>query len=158
MFHRGLSFRPLQKKHQDGLEKLRILLESATGVSLTTNMWTSRAMEGYITMTVHFIAEDQTQRSLVLATAGFVQQAMSTSSERVLSAGGLVANQQTATLSPANVDAIVFLNKNRMHLFGPVPVAAAAEPVQVKNELAVEEDEDAASDLPDLPLHDWEEL
>ena len=83
---------------------------------------------------------------------------MPTSSERVFSAGGLAANQQRATLLPANVDAIVFLNKKRMHLFRPVPVAAAAEPVQVKNELAVEEDEDAASDLPDLSLHDWKEL
>ena len=63
----------LQKKHQDGLEKLRILLESMTGVSLTTDMWTSHAMEGYITVTAHFIAEDWTQRSLVLANAGFVQ-------------------------------------------------------------------------------------
>lgn len=62
----------LKRKHQDGLSKLKTVLAPTVGVSLTTDMWTSRAMEGYITATAHFIDESWTQRSLVLATAGFV--------------------------------------------------------------------------------------
>jgi len=45
----------------------------STGVALTTDMWTSRAMEGYITVTCHFVNEEWQGVSYVLATAGFVQ-------------------------------------------------------------------------------------
>ena len=50
-------------KHQDGLEKLRILLKSTAGV--TTDMWMSHTMEGYITMKAHFIAKNWTHAALI---------------------------------------------------------------------------------------------
>ena len=62
----------LAKKHVEGQGRLRKLLEEAEAVALTTDMWTSKAMEGYITMTVHFISSNWTMSSLVMATAGFV--------------------------------------------------------------------------------------
>ena len=62
----------LQKKHVEGQGRLRKLLEEAEAVALTTDMWTSKAMEGYISMTVHFISSNWTMSSLVMATAGFV--------------------------------------------------------------------------------------
>ena len=38
--------------------------------------------------------------------------ASSAPSERAFSAGGLIASQQRASISPADVDSIIFLNKN----------------------------------------------
>lgn len=46
----------------------------------------------------------------------------STPAERVFSAGGLIASQQRAALSPENVDALIFLNKNMALLFGMKPL------------------------------------
>ena len=48
----------LKKKHSDGLSRLRTMLASVSGVGLTTDMWTSRALDGYITLTAHFINDD----------------------------------------------------------------------------------------------------
>lgn len=63
--------------------------------------------------------------------------ASSASSERNFSSGGLVASQQRAALSPANVDAIIFLQKNMEHLFNmQLPPAVGdikAEPLEYES-------------------------
>lgn len=63
----------LRKKHAEGRSRLTTALSSAVGLALTTDMWTSRAMEGYLTATVHFVNKDWKMCSLVLETAGFLQ-------------------------------------------------------------------------------------
>ena len=70
----GHSLTGLTGSYALGLKSfiVRLLLKSATG--LNTNIWTSDANEGYITVTVHCIAEDYRcmQHSLVIVTVGFV--------------------------------------------------------------------------------------
>ena len=63
----------LGKKHVEGRTRLKKLLSSASAVALTTDMWTSRATEGYLTATVHFISDEWKMCSFVLETAGFVK-------------------------------------------------------------------------------------
>ena len=50
------------------------VLASVDGVSLTTDMWTSRSQQGYITMMWHFIDVDWALQTLTLTTAGFAEQ------------------------------------------------------------------------------------
>ena len=46
----------IQHKHVLGKEKLRLKLkEEAMGVALTTDIWTSTAVEAYMTVTLHYI-------------------------------------------------------------------------------------------------------
>ena len=54
-----------------GQAKLCERLRDVTAVGLTTDMWTSRAMEGYITAAAHFWDRFKT-KLLILATTGFV--------------------------------------------------------------------------------------
>lgn len=63
----------LRRKHDEGLVRLKEMLQCAPYVALSTDMWTSRAMDGYITVTSHRISTEWKLMSLVLATAGFVE-------------------------------------------------------------------------------------
>ena len=42
-------------------------------MAITTDMWTSKAMDGYITLTCHCIDENWKLRTFLPATAGFVE-------------------------------------------------------------------------------------
>lgn len=86
-------------------------------------------------------------------------QASSTSSERAFSASGLVASQQRAALSPENLDAIIFLQKNMEHV---LQVRMLEVRVHVKSE-PVEEDAKSSKAEETLPqLADlrscWEDI
>ena len=48
----------LARKHDVGRERLKLKLESATSVSLTSDIWSSSATEGYITVTAHFLTNE----------------------------------------------------------------------------------------------------
>ena len=63
----------LRQKHTDERARLKNFLASIPAVTLTTDMWTSKAMEDYITATVHFVTADWRMSSFVLTTAGFAQ-------------------------------------------------------------------------------------
>lgn len=81
--------------------------------------------------------------------------ATSTSSERAFSAGGLVACQQCAALSPSTVDAIVFLNKNMRTLFNMTSHGSQGTEVHVKVEPA---DGEEQPPLPSLATDGWEDM
>lgn len=49
-------------------ERVKAELEMVTDVSVTTDIWTSRATEGYITVTIHFLNQLWQLESLVLET------------------------------------------------------------------------------------------
>ena len=87
--------------------------------------------------------------------------ASSTSSERMCSTSGHVAEQTRSTLTPRNVNMLVFLNKNA-HLCSlkgsaaePIPVpqteSQGASPSQVEQESGDELDVEVDDDCPDLP-------
>ena len=54
--------------HEEGKKSLIELMNDAPGVSITTDLWTSTATRGYITVTGHFIASDWKMHSNILAT------------------------------------------------------------------------------------------
>ena len=60
----------LKKKHEEGKIRLKRLLADAD-VSLTTDTWTSKATESYVTTTCHFIDKQWCMRSFVLETTAF---------------------------------------------------------------------------------------
>ena len=84
------------------------------------------------------------------------------SSERAFSAGGLITCQQRASLSPANLDAIVFLNKNMPFLFNMdmstnsplIEQEPAEEPAE---EQVGEAGQQEGPELPSLP-DSWEDF
>lgn len=45
----------VQAKIREGVANLKSLLSKQVGVALTTDLWTSRCTEGYMTVTSHFI-------------------------------------------------------------------------------------------------------
>ena len=62
----------IQRKHLNGLKILMEKLSKVQHVALTTDLWTSRRTEGYITVTVHFINPDSWKlESGVLTTCKF---------------------------------------------------------------------------------------
>ena len=63
----------LRKKHVEGQIRLKALLEPIEAVSLTTDLWTSKALNGYLTVTAHFVSSDWKLASCVLATSCFTQ-------------------------------------------------------------------------------------
>ena len=73
--------------------------------------------------------------------------ATSTPSERVFSAAGNIVTKKTAALSPENVNALIFLNKNWPLLFQLS--SAVDQHVQVKIE--TKQDENQGPAMPDLP-------
>lgn len=61
----------IQRKHDVGLKLLSEKLTPVRAVALTTDLWTSRRTEGYITVTVHFISDSWQLQSGVLTTCKF---------------------------------------------------------------------------------------
>ena len=61
----------IRRKQVKGQAKLCEHLLDVAAVGVTPDMWTLRAVEGYITVTAHFWDRFK-MKSLVLATAGFV--------------------------------------------------------------------------------------
>ena len=56
------------KKYHTIKEEVLSCLESTPSVALTTDIWTSRTVQAYITVTVHFLTEDWVLDSKVLVT------------------------------------------------------------------------------------------
>ena len=56
------------KKYHTIKEEMLSSVESILSVSLTTDIWTSRAVQAYITVTIHFITKDWVLDSKVLVT------------------------------------------------------------------------------------------
>ena len=74
--------------------------------------------------------------------------ATSTPSERVFSAAVNIVTKKRSALSPENVDALIFLNKNWSLLFQlPSTPSSSGDPSSV---VKVEEQEEAEPELPDL--------
>ena len=48
----------LQKKYEDGVSRLNSILLRAQGLAFTTDLWTSKATESYMTVTAHQIDEE----------------------------------------------------------------------------------------------------
>jgi len=59
------------RKHEVGKELLCEKLKAASSVALTTDIWTSRATQAYITVTAHYISIDWKLFACVLETKGF---------------------------------------------------------------------------------------
>ena len=59
----------LPKLYESKSRELRKELDKIKFCSITTDCWTSRATEGYITVTCHYIREDWEFRSVVLSTS-----------------------------------------------------------------------------------------
>ena len=61
----------IRRKHEVGKEMLRARFKEASQVALTTDIWTSRATEAYITMSAHYVSVNWKLFSYVLETKGF---------------------------------------------------------------------------------------
>ena len=62
----------LRLKHASCTEKLvKQLQDEATGIALTTDIWTSTVVETYITVTAHYLDPSWTMKSYVLETSVF---------------------------------------------------------------------------------------
>ena len=62
----------LRLKHASCSEKLvKQLQDELTSIALTTDIWTSRAVEAYITVTAHYLDPLWTMKSYVLETVVF---------------------------------------------------------------------------------------
>ena len=61
----------IRRKHKVGKELLCEKLKAASSVALTTDIWTSRATQAYITVTAHYISIDWKLFACVLETKGF---------------------------------------------------------------------------------------
>lgn len=60
--------RKLPEKYKEVKARVKNQLNSASHVCLTTDIWTSRTTQGYITVTCHFINESWKMQSFVLET------------------------------------------------------------------------------------------
>ena len=58
----------VRRRHADGKEKIKALLESAEFVAVTTDSWTSKAVRSFSTFTVHWLDSNWQFKSFVLAT------------------------------------------------------------------------------------------
>ena len=63
----------LKRKHDVGKEQLKKNLKEALSVSLTTDIWSSLATEGYVTVSAHYLTPDWHMCSYVLETSGFLE-------------------------------------------------------------------------------------
>ena len=61
----------IQRRHEVGKVSVKNELAKASGICLSTDIWTSRAAKAYNTATVHFIDGDWSLRTGVLETASF---------------------------------------------------------------------------------------
>jgi len=57
-----------RKQYHAVKEQVSVSLESTSSVALTTEVYTSRIVQSYITVTVHFLTEDWILHSRVLVT------------------------------------------------------------------------------------------
>ena len=48
----------MKKRHKEGIKQLQELLQTASWVALTTDGWSSTAMQSFMTVTCHFINSD----------------------------------------------------------------------------------------------------
>ena len=60
--------RKLPTKYEEVKERVKNQLNLASSVCFTTDIWTSRATQGYMTVTCHFIDELWQMKSFVLET------------------------------------------------------------------------------------------
>ena len=68
---RTLFTSKIQRRHEVGKVSVKNELAKASGICLSTDIWTSRAAKAYNTATVHFIDGDRSLRMGVLETASF---------------------------------------------------------------------------------------
>ena len=62
----------IQHKHALGKEKLKLKMkEEAQSVALTTDIWTSVAVEAYMTVTAHYIDPNWVMQAFALETFAF---------------------------------------------------------------------------------------
>ena len=61
----------LKRKHTLMCEKIKAILPRAEGLAFTTDIWTSKATEGYISLTSHFISAEWAMESCCLGTIEF---------------------------------------------------------------------------------------
>lgn len=58
----------VKRKHADGVDELKSLLQGAEKVAITTDGWTSKAVRSFSTFTVHFLDSEWRLQSYVLGT------------------------------------------------------------------------------------------
>ena len=63
--------RILKRKHDVGKAQLKVKLQEALSIAITTDLWSSLATESYITVSVHYLSTDWKMCSYVLETSGF---------------------------------------------------------------------------------------
>ena len=61
-------------KYLEEKSRLKSVLSEQAGVGITCDMWTSKASQGYITVTGHYITNDWLLKNCVLATRGVTDQ------------------------------------------------------------------------------------
>ena len=61
----------VRRRHQEAKVELKTKLKEAAAVSLTTDGWTSKAVQSFVTYTIHFINYSWKLESYVLATSHF---------------------------------------------------------------------------------------
>ena len=158
----------IKKRHQNGKQELGGLLRAAPAVALTTDAWTSRATQSYATYTAHFISETWKLESYVLRTSRDYPHlavlarrflcipATSVPAERVFSAAGIIVNKLRCSLQHNNVDALIFLQKNRLQSTRSGIAELPALPVTATEEINKEDvlQEELELDSPDLPCLD----
>lgn len=79
----------LPKLYEDTKAKLMAEISLIQWCSLTTDLWTSKATQGYMTVTCHFLTEDWELRSVVLETTHV---AVSHTADNLASALGAIIN------------------------------------------------------------------
>ena len=58
----------LRKLYDDKVKQLKSILDSTNSCALTTDIWTSRTTQGFLTLTCHFIDDNCVQKAFVLET------------------------------------------------------------------------------------------
>ena len=61
----------VQRRHTEGKKQLKEVMKSAPWIGLTTDCWSSKATQSFVTITVHFIDDDWKLVSAVLTTSQF---------------------------------------------------------------------------------------
>ena len=61
----------VQRRHTEGKKQLKEVMKSAPWIGLTTDCWSSKATQSFVTITAHFIDDDWKLVSAVLTTSQF---------------------------------------------------------------------------------------
>ena len=64
----------ISRKHALGIEELRCVLQKVDGLAITSDLWTSKATEGYASVTGHFLDVEWRLQTCLLKTCNFPQQ------------------------------------------------------------------------------------